>query len=264
MTTEMSLKINNLTKIHTAQDNSLKTVFDKFSLSFEVGKITALVGKSGCGKTTLLKMMAGLCRPETGSIEFKNSAQYTFHCGAIGQNMTEIATLVFQDYNTSLFPWQRVEAAINWGFSGNETERVSVVGKIDQILEISKDGLLKRFPHELSGGQKQKVAVARAIARRPKLLLMDEPFGALDASFRYELEKLVLKEWLNEQGLTIVIATHDLEEAVFLAHQVIVIGGNPCQKKGEILISRQMDQRTEDFKESSEFVKARYEVRTLL
>ena len=100
MTNEMSLKINNLTKIHTAQDNSLKTVFDNFSLSFEVGKITALVGKSGCGKTTLLKMMAGLYRPEKGSIEFKNSAQYTFHCSAIGQNMTEIATLVFQEYNT--------------------------------------------------------------------------------------------------------------------------------------------------------------------
>lgn len=264
MTTEMYLKINNLTKSYPAKGNSLKTIFHNFSLSFAVGKITVLVGKIACGKTTLLKMMAGLDRPEMGSIEFLNSTESPFFCGAMGQNMTKTATLVFQDYDSSLLPWQRVEAAINWGFSGNETERVSVVGNIDKILGISKDKLLESFPHELSGGQKQKVAVARALARRPKLLLMDEPFGSLDAISRYELETLVLKEWLDDQSRTIVIVTHDLEEAVFLAHRVIVIGGEPCQKKGEVDVLRPIDQRAEDFKESPEFGITRQRVRTLL
>ncbi|HIH47257.1 TPA: ATP-binding cassette domain-containing protein [Candidatus Woesearchaeota archaeon] len=262
MTTEMYLNIKNLTKSHTAQNNSLETVFDNFSLSFEVGKITALVGKVGCGKTTLLKMMAGLYRPEKGSIEFKNSAQDVFHCSAIGQSMTEIATLVFQEYKESLLEWQRVRTAINWGFSGNETKRVAVVEQIDRVLEISK--LLDRFPGELSGGQQQKVAVARALARQPKLLLMDEPFGSLDAISRYELEALILKEWLNEQSRTIVIATHDTEEAVFLAHRVIVLGEKPCKMKGVIPVTRPIEQRAEDFKETPEFGITRRSVRMLL
>jgi NitT/TauT family transport system ATP-binding protein len=260
----MELKINNVSKSFYAQCGSYTSVFKEFSLSFEVGKITAIVGKSGTGKSTLLKMIAGLYKPDAGSVQLDESEKNVFHCSQMGQNLTSVATLVFQDYNASLLPWQRVGTAIDWGFAGNGEDRVGVVGKISETFGLSSDGLLDRYPHELSGGQKQRVAVARALTRRPKVLLMDEPFGSLDAFSRYELEKLLLKEWQQEQQLTIIIATHDLEEAVFLSHRVLVVGGSPCAMKGEVLIDYPMVRRSDEFKESEEFGRLRHKVRILL
>ena len=120
------------------------------------------------------------------------------------------------------------------------------------------------LPSQLSGGQKQKVAVARALMNKPKLLLMDEPFGSLDACARYDLEKHLLKQVSERPDLTVVLATHDLEEAVFLGQRIIVLGATPVRILGEVRVTKPLAERTDAFKEAAEFGELRRSVRILL
>lgn len=209
----MALKITNLTK-QFAGFAALKDI------SFEVseGEFIALLGPSGSGKTTLLRMLAGLDYPDNGTIDFK------------GQNFLSLPVkerkigMVFQSY--ALFRHMSVAQNIAFGLEvrgKNKPPRDEINDTINRLLKLVQlEGFEKRYPAQLSGGQRQRVALARALAINPSLLLLDEPFGALDAMVRKELRRW-LRHIHDETGLTTIFVTHDQEEALDLADRIVLL-----------------------------------------
>jgi NitT/TauT family transport system ATP-binding protein len=183
------------------------------------GSFLALIGPSGCGKSTLLHIMAGLSAPTTGSIRLK------------GETVTAPRAdmmYVFQQYTKSIFPWKTVLDNVMLGikYRGNGSRSELEEACRRQLEHVGLGRYAHYYPYQLSGGMQQRVAIARALARRPDLLLMDEPFSALDAMMRVELQDLLLELW-KELGLTILFVTHDLDEALYLAQRVIVLTASP-------------------------------------
>jgi NitT/TauT family transport system ATP-binding protein len=190
-------------------------------VTFAVGQgdFVALIGPSGCGKSTLLHIMAGLSRPSEGAIRLKGSA--------ITAPRDEMM-FVFQQYTKSIFPWKTVLENVRLAIKYRTLERrAGLEAIVRRHLEMVGLGRYAGYyPYQLSGGMQQRVAIARALVRRPQLLLMDEPFSALDAMMRVELQDLLLELW-NELGLTILFVTHDLDEALYLAQRVIMLTAGP-------------------------------------
>jgi len=191
------------------------------SLDINQGEIFCLLGGSGCGKTTLLRMLAGFETPSSGALYID------------GQNLADIppyerpVNMMFQSY--ALFPHMSVEANISFGLEQERIARPEIKRRVAEILDIVKLGdYAKRKPHQLSGGQRQRVALARSLVKRPKLLLLDEPLGALDRKLREhtQFELISIQEKL---GVTFVVVTHDQEEAMTLASRVGVMN------RGEIV-----------------------------
>jgi NitT/TauT family transport system ATP-binding protein len=189
------------------------------SLTVERGSFVSIVGRSGCGKSTFLRMVAGLERPSSGSITIG---------GELVNGPPDRARYVFQNYNESLLPWRTVEENVRFGLRHNHgprraTNRREEKELIDaHLAEVGLAGTSNRYPGELSGGMQQRVAIARALAASPEVLLLDEPFSAVDALSRSNLQDLILRIW-RERGLTILFVTHDIEEALFLSQQVVVL-----------------------------------------
>lgn len=188
-----------------------KNVLNNISMKIEHGQIVALLGNSGCGKTTLLRIFAGLESPDSGSIEIS------------GKNITLLPAekrnigLVFQDF--ALFPHMSVKKNILYGLHRlAKQERLTRLNEVAELTDISD--FLSQFPHELSGGQQQRVALARALAPKPSLVLLDEPFSNLDASLRSNLRTRV-REILKEAQTPAVIVTHDQADADEVADRTI-------------------------------------------
>jgi NitT/TauT family transport system ATP-binding protein len=191
--------------------------FQNVSFSVAQGDFVALIGPSGCGKSTLLHIMAGLSSATAGSIRFMGDDV----AGPRDEMM-----FVFQQYTKSIFPWktvlENVKLAIKYRTSSSDLDTTA-----HRHLEMVGLGRYAAYyPYQLSGGMQQRVAIARALVRRPQLLLMDEPFSALDAMMRVELQDLLLNLW-KELGLTILFVTHDLDEALYLAQRVIMLSAGP-------------------------------------
>jgi len=188
-------------------------------LTFEVGtgEIVGIVGRSGTGKTTLLRMLGGLLAPTAGTVLFEGAAM----SGPPGPVVT-----VFQDYGNALLPWRTV--AKNVGLPLESTmSKSNREERVDEALRmVGLEGCRTDYPWRLSGGMQQRVQIARALALKPRVLLMDEPFGALDALTKASMQDELLR--VQEQtGSTIVFITHDLEEAIYLSDRVFVIAGSP-------------------------------------
>ena len=186
------------------------------AITLEVGRgeIVALLGGSGCGKTTLLRLVAGLDRPSAGGIRLDGEV--------IAEPRADVG-VIFQE--PRLFPWLSV--AENAGFGLPHLSRFEREGLVtNALVRVGLGGYEKRWPRELSGGQQQRVAIARALVTRPKLLLMDEPFSALDATTRASLHDHLLALW-QESRPTVVMVTHDVEEAVALADRILVMQPKP-------------------------------------
>jgi NitT/TauT family transport system ATP-binding protein len=187
-----------------------------FDLSIANGEFVCLVGPSGCGKTTLLKLVAGLERASSGSIYLD------------GKPVTEPGPergLVFQDF--ALFPWRDVTANVAFGpevLGVAPADRLRTARRCIDLVGLTGSG--HKYPSELSGGMQQRVAIARAIANNPEVLLMDEPFGSLDAQTRYLMQKELLGIW-NADRKAVIFVTHSVEEAVFLAERVVVMKSSP-------------------------------------
>jgi nitrate ABC transporter ATP-binding subunit len=203
------------------------------------GEFLALIGHSGCGKTTLLNLVAGLDTPTQGSIALE---------GASVQRPGPDRAMVFQNY--SLLPWMTVRdnvfEAVDSAFPG--LSRAEKSNQTDRFLELVglRDAAHKR-PHQLSGGMKQRAAVARAFAVHPKVLLLDEPFGALDALTKGILHEQLLALWgLDRKTETVLMVTHDVDEAIYLADRIVVMANGPAASVGQIIevnLARPRDKR---------------------
>ena len=196
---------------------------DNFNLTIKQGEFVTFLGPSGCGKTTTLRMLAGFDMPSSGEI-LLNGRDIT----KLPPNERPINT-VFQRY--ALFPHLNIFDNIAFGLKLKKLPRTEVVKKVKKALEmVDLEGFAKAYPKELSGGMKQRVAIARAYAVNPKVLLMDEPFGALDAQTRTQLQQELLNTWEKEQK-TCFFITHDVEEAIILAQRVVIMCARPGRVK---------------------------------
>ncbi len=196
-----------------------RSAFEDISFSVAQGEFVALIGPSGCGKSTLLHIAAGLSSPPAGTVGLKGKP--------ITGPRSDLM-YVFQQYTKSIFPWKTVLENVLLGVKyKSSTPRRELEDYCCKQLDLVGLRLYAHYhPYQLSGGMQQRVAIARALARRPEILLMDEPFSALDAMMRVELQDLLLQLWA-ELELTIVFVTHDLEEALYLAQRVIVLSPSP-------------------------------------
>jgi sulfonate transport system ATP-binding protein len=209
------LDLHHVTK-RFAGDDHASPVLDRIDLTVRSGEFVAIVGTSGCGKSTLLRLIAGLDDQFDGDIEF----------GGQRIRNTDLARgIVFQDHR--LFPWLDVEQNIAVALKNapltHEAKRRAVA---EHVALVGLNGYERHRPHQLSGGMAQRVAIARGLVNRPRLLLLDEPFGALDALTRSRLQNELRRIW--EHGrITMILVTHDVDEAVFLADRVVVMQARP-------------------------------------
>ena len=193
------------------------SVLKDINFDLEPGEIIGIVGRSGTGKTTLLRVLGGLLAPTTGEIEVDGKA-------LVGPPDTVIT--VFQDYVNALLPWRTVARNVSLGLEREFDKRTRQKRVAEALEMVGLEGRAGEYPWRLSGGMQQRVQIARALAKRPKVLLMDEPFGALDALTKAALQDQLLQ--VKEQtSSTIIFITHDMDEAVYLSDRVFVISGNP-------------------------------------
>lgn len=231
-----------------ASGNSYLTALDNVNLEIKKGEFLALVGPSGCGKSTFLDIVGGLTKPTSGAVYIDGKP---INGPALDRG------IVFQGY--ALFPWRTALENVEFGLETKEvpkSERDATARKYLSLVGLS--AFEGRYPYELSGGMKQRVAIARALAYNPDVLLMDEPFGALDAQTRDILQVELLKIW-EETHKTILFVTHSIDEAVFLADRVAIMTARPGVIKNVINIDLPRP-RFEETKTSSEFAKLRYEI----
>ncbi|MCO5066343.1 MAG: ABC transporter ATP-binding protein [Rhizobiaceae bacterium] len=220
-----SLSAEKVSKNFTNPAGQQIPVLDRLSLDIQDGTFMCILGPSGCGKTTLLNMMAGFTHPDEGSLKLG------------GKTVTKPGPdrgVVFQDY--AIYPWQTVEQNIGFGLSLRHVDKKTIAERTKHYINlIGLSGFEKYLPGQLSGGMRQRVAIARVLANKPRVLLMDEPFAALDAQTRYLLQQELVRVWLEEKP-TVVFITHNIEEALLLGDRVIVMTRRPGQIKADIVV----------------------------
>ena len=201
------LEVTDLTMVYGHGD-AAHVAIDRISLNVEQGQLISIVGPSGCGKSTLLRCIAGLITPTGGQVALR---------GMPVQRVPDGLAVVFQDYGRSLYPWLTVRD--NAALPLRRTTRVKAARREAadaSLATVGLSGVGDKYPRQLSGGMQQRVAIARALAADPVLLLMDEPFGSVDAQAREDLEDLVLRV-RRERDITILLVTHDIDESVYTA-----------------------------------------------
>jgi NitT/TauT family transport system ATP-binding protein len=226
---------------------------DDVSFSVGSGEFVVLVGPSGCGKSTLIDLLGGLSKPNSGQILLDGKA-------IEGPGLDR--GIVFQQY--ALFPWRSALENVEFGLEAkglSPKERREVARNHLELVGLS--GFENRFPHELSGGMKQRVAIARSLAYDPEVLLMDEPFAALDAQTREGLQEELLGIW-QKARTTILFITHGIDEAVYLGQRVIVMTSRPGRLKRIVDIPSDFRERREDVRSLPEFGEIRHQIWTLL
>lgn len=220
------LVVENLVKSYRKADGSISTVLENVNLTIGPKEYIAVIGHSGCGKSTLLKIIAGLERATSGIVCLE---------GKLIRKPGAERMMVFQNY--SLLPWLTVRENIRLAVDevckkANRSEKITIVN--EHIAMVNLTAAADKYPDEISGGMKQRVGIARALAIRPKMLLMDEPFGALDALTKQKLQQEVLKIWEDHRQAVMMI-THDVDEAIYMADRIVLMTNGPNATIGEIL-----------------------------
>ncbi|MBN2067656.1 MAG: ABC transporter ATP-binding protein [Candidatus Diapherotrites archaeon] len=214
------IKVENLTVSYSG-----KAAVKGVTFSVKPNEFLCLLGPSGCGKTTILNSIAGFIRPASGRVMVNKW---------LVEGLSQEVGIVFQEHN--LFPWKTVAENVGFGPKMNKVERTEMESIVEEFLQlVSLKGFGNSYPKELSGGMQQRVGIARALANNPKALLLDEPFGSLDAQTRIQMQELLLSVWEKKQK-TVVFVTHDIDEAILLADRIIVLTKSPGQVKQEIKI----------------------------
>ena len=220
------LEVENLVKSYRTPEGGELVVLDKINLTLHEDEYISVIGHSGCGKSTLLKMVAGLEKPTSGSIRLE---------GKEIRKPGADRMMVFQHY--SLLPWLTVQENVRLAVdevlkTASPLEKKQIVS--EHLAMVNLTQAANKYPDEISGGMKQRVGIARALAIRPKVLLMDEPFGALDALTRGKLQRQVLDIWENNPQ-TVMMITHDVDEALYMSDRIVMLTNGPNARIGEIL-----------------------------
>ncbi|EMD27170.1 ABC transporter ATP-binding protein [Amycolatopsis azurea] len=249
------LEVSGLNHRYGAGEKAHVAVND-LSFTVEAGQLASIVGPSGCGKSTLLRCIAGLIKPTSGRV--------SLHGEAISSGVPDDLAVVFQDYSRSLFPWLSVEKNVEFPLRWRNLSRSERRTRARDSLEsVGLSGVGSKFPWQLSGGMQQRVSIARALASRPALLLMDEPFASVDAQTRFELEDLT-RRVQRENGSTILVVTHDIDESVYLSDRVLVLSKSPATIVADLPVGLPAERDQITTRESAEFVTLRGEVARLL
>jgi len=216
------LDVQSLSKSYRQAGGETTVAIGNITCQVEAGEFVSFVGPSGCGKTTLLMSIAGLLAPSSGRVIVN---------GKEVNGPPANLVLLFQEYNKSLFAWRSVLGNVRFGLAarGARSTGAAAEDKARELIQlVGLKGFENHYPWELSGGMQQRVAIARALAYEPEVLLMDEPFGSLDALTRLELEDTLLRLWA-ELKTTILFITHDIEEAIYLSDRIWVLSRRPSQ-----------------------------------
>jgi NitT/TauT family transport system ATP-binding protein len=208
------LALSGVSKTFTSESGDHVHAIEKIDMTIEHGDFVIILGPTGCGKTTLLNLIAGLQYPDKGEVNFQNNL-------SLGRDIA----YVFQHY--TLFPWRNVLGNVAFGMqmqSINKQQRLKYASELLNKVNLSE--FEKAYPHELSGGMRQRTAIAQALAIEPKLLLMDEPFGALDEATRRELQNMLVELWQGS-NMTVIFVTHNIEEALVLGQKIFLLKDRP-------------------------------------
>lgn len=243
------LEVKRLTKGFTSNDSEQTIALKDLSFSIREKEMVCLLGRSGCGKSTLLKLLAGFIKPSTGEILLHGEPMR--HPGPA-------CCMVFQE--DALFPWLTVKENIAFGLANKPMSRRQKQQEVDRFIDlVGLNGFGSYLPREISGGMKQRVALARVLILQPRILLMDEPFAALDAQTREEMQGL-LQELRRQFAPTVLFVTHDVTEALLLGDRVLLFNKNP----GRISHDIQVDLRERRAVENDAFLRLRTHINQLL
>lgn len=210
------------------------TALEHVSLSIEEGDFISLLGPSGCGKTTLLSILAGLFPPTSGTITLKDKPLHSSNDHSIGY-------MLQQDY---LFPWKTIQENVTLGLTlSKKDDAASTIMALKLLNEVGLSGVENQYPKELSGGMRQRAALARTLAVNPEILLLDEPFSALDYQTKLKLEDLVF-ETLHSFGKTAVLVTHDIGEAIAMSDRIFLFAANPGRIHKTFLVPDELKRLT--------------------
>jgi NitT/TauT family transport system ATP-binding protein len=248
------LQLNGISKQFPDKSNGrIHHVLDAVSFSAEPGEFISLIGPSGCGKTTLLRIVHGLERASAGIVTCE---------GHVIAAPDLRRAFVFQHFN--LFPWRTVEENIGFGLEVRGDTRRDQQDRINDMLRlVGLDGFGRHYPHEISGGMQQRVGIARALILDPAILLMDEPFGALDAITREKLQRDIA-DILARQPKTTLFVTHNMDEAIYFSDRILVFGTNPGRIVEEVKVMLDRPRQADLVRASREFAEIREHLWSLL
>jgi NitT/TauT family transport system ATP-binding protein len=244
------LDVRGVQKTYTGRGRTVEAVRD---LTFAVGagELVCIVGPSGAGKTTLLKCIAGLLDPTSGTITLD---------GTPVTAPPRAMAVVFQEYGRSLFPWMTVEGNVELPLKQKKLARTARRRLVDEALQaVGLADVHAAYPWQLSGGMQQRVAIARAVAYQPQILLMDEPFAAVDAQTRADLEDLIRSLW-HKLGVTILFVTHDIDESVYLGQRVLVLSSSPTVVMEDLTVDLPDERNQLETRSSRRFAELRAHV----
>lgn len=244
------LDVRGVKKVYEGAGRTVEAVRD-LTFTVDEGDLVCLVGPSGCGKTTLLKCMAGLLAPTAGEV--------LVHGDRVTGPPADLA-VVFQEYGRSLFPWMTVRDNVGLPLRHKKLTRARRRELVEESLAaVGLADAHHAYPWQLSGGMQQRVAIARAIAYEPRVMLMDEPFAAVDAQTRAELEDLIRGLW-RRLGVTILFVTHDIDESVYLGQRVIVLSSSPTVVREQLTVDLPADRDQLSTRSDPNFAKLRAHV----
>ncbi|MEU9831232.1 ABC transporter ATP-binding protein [Streptosporangium sp. NPDC048047] len=224
-------------------------------LSVAEGELVCIVGPSGCGKSTLLRSIAGLLRPTGGRVALN---------GVPVERTPDNLAVVFQDYSRSLFPWMSVADNVSLPLRRRGMDKKGrAEATAEALAQVGLEAAATKYPWQLSGGMQQRVSIARALAYRPALLLMDEPFGSVDAQTREDLEDLTLRV-RGHHNMTILLITHDIDESVYVGDRVVVLSKAPAEVVGDLRVDLPGPRDQITTREHPDFVHLRAEVGRLV